>query len=134
MSEASAWATLRGHLKGPGVHIQRIEDSMSAGIPDCYVMHKGKGVWIEGKFLKALPKLPPTPLRIGLRPEQATWLENEHAAGGRAGVWIRVLDDGWWWCEGMMIRELVSGLCRDDMMSCFTHCGSAKELASEILR
>lgn len=129
MSEATAWSTLRGHLKRKGIHMQRIEDSMSAGIPDCYVQYRGGSVWLEGKFVRSMPKLKTTKLKVGLRAEQATWLEGEVLAGGRAGVWIRVLDGGWFWREGAGVRELVDGVYPDELERFST----AKEMAERIL-
>lgn len=107
MSEQSAWATLRGHLVGMDgrVHIQRLEDKLSTGIPDTNVCwqpepwcDRGYEFWLEGKFIRELPKRATTKVMVGtggLSAEQALWLETRQRAGGKVFVWIRVADHGW---------------------------------------
>ena len=85
---------------------------MSAGIPDCYVQYRGGSVWLEGKFVRSMPKLKTTKLKVGLRAEQATWLEG-----------------GWFWREGAGVRELVDGVYPDELERFST----AKEIAERIL-
>ena len=114
MTESSAWQTLRTHLKRPRTHIQRLEDSLTAGIPDASVCHDGREIWLEGKYMKALPKRIQTPIKPGLRPDQATWLENRERAGGNCRIWIRIVDLGWVlvWTD---FRRCVDGFTREDL-------------------
>jgi len=105
MSEASSWSTLRTHLMlfDGKVHIQRFEDKLTGGIPDCNVCWTPVGFkaknsiefWMEGKFVKELPKRATTKVKVGLRPDQALWLETRQRAGGNAFVWVRIADVGW---------------------------------------
>ena len=109
MSEASAWATLRTKLKAHGAHVQRFEDKLQAGIPDANFCRKGEEIWLEGKFLKEYPKRATTKVKVGLRKEQATWIENRIRAGGSAYVWIRE-PDGWRLVHGNFCRQLQRGI------------------------
>lgn len=135
MSEASSWSTLRGHLMNvdPGrVHIQRVEDKMTTGVPDTNVCLLGKEFWLEGKFIRDLPKRDSTPVKIGLRADQATWLETRHRAGGQCFVWIRVRDVGWMLFEDRF-RSLQDGIMLGDFMQEPVY-SSAKEMVGEIVR
>lgn len=90
MSEASAWATLRKSIAEYTQDIQRFEDVLSRGIPDTNFCYKGKEIWLEGKYVKALPKRNTTPLKVGLRPEQEAWLSRRSKSGGSCFVWVRI--------------------------------------------
>lgn len=99
MSEKSAVKTLRKHTLSecPGSHWQRLEDSISLGVPDINVAvvldtswRKNRGdLWIEAKELDVLPKRNTTPVRVGLRLEQKLWLEEGKKAGRRVVVAVR---------------------------------------------
>lgn len=117
MSEASAWTTLRSHLvkMGTRVHIQRLEDKLTGGIPDTNFCVDGVEVWLEGKFLKDLPKRESTKVKVELRADQALWLETRQRAGGYAFVWIRVRDVGWMLFDGRF-RALQDGIPLVDFM------------------
>lgn len=133
MSEASAWTTLRGHLVGMGgrVHIQRFEDKLTGGIPDTNVCwdpvwgtpHPGIEFWLEGKYVKALPKRQTTRVKVDLRADQALWLETRQRAGGKAFVWIRVADYGWLLFDSGF-RELRDGIPLGDFSKkpCYINC------------
>lgn len=97
MSEASAWTTLRSHLKAMEgrVHIQRFEDKLTGGIPDTNVCWNGIEFWLEGKFVRNLPLRASTLVKVGLRADQKLWLETRQRAGGKAFVWVRIADHGW---------------------------------------
>lgn len=80
MSEKSAVHTVHNHISRlPGVvHWQRFEDALQSGIPDSNIAWSGwpQDFWVEYKHLDPakLPKRSNTPVRIGLKPEQAVWL------------------------------------------------------------
>lgn len=134
MTEASSWSTLRGTLKRPGLHIQRIEDSMATGIPDTNLCYWGKEVWLEGKWVAALPKRLTTTVKVGLRVEQATWLEDRALAGGVCMVWIRITGRGWMLVRSDF-RKLVHGfLWEDARPNGWSLHETSKELAEEILK
>lgn len=88
MSEVNSRRTVVENFRALGAHCQRIEDILSVGIPDLNLCYKGSEPWVEFKFVKAedIPKRATTPLRIGLKPEQALWLNQRYAAGGRVAV------------------------------------------------
>lgn len=89
MAESSAWSTLRKNLDGSK---QRFEDKLAAGIPDTNwkSAELDCDVWLEGKHLKDWPVRPTTPVRVGLRKEQALWLKLRKRVGGKCFVWVRV--------------------------------------------
>jgi hypothetical protein len=104
MSESSATATLRAHLKASGSHVQRFEDKLSPGIPDTMAVISGFPVFLEGKFVKDLPVRDDTLVRFGAKGEprlthQRNWLVAHRKAGGLSFWWIRVRDGGWYLFE-----------------------------------
>lgn len=133
MTESSAWSTLRGHLKRPGVHIQRLEDSMATGLPDANICYRGHEIWLEGKYLGRLPVRLTTMVKVGLRAEQATWLEDRTLAGGTCMVWVRIEGEGWLLVENDF-RLLVGGVLWEDMLSKWLLFPNAKLMANYILR
>lgn len=123
MSEASAWTTLRSHLVGMDgrVHIQRLEDKLTGGIPDtnvCWSRDTRPGIefWLEGKYVKELPKRQTTKVKVDLRADQALWLETRQRAGGKAFVWIRVADYGWLLFDSRF-RSLQDGIVLSDFIN-----------------
>ena len=119
MSEMSAWATLRVKLKAKKAHVQRFEDKLQAGIPDANFCLHGTEVWLEGKFLKEYPKRETTKVKVGLRKEQAVWIENRILAGGDVYIWIRE-PDGWRLVEGSLCRSLQHGI----PLAAYRDCGT----------
>lgn len=116
MTEQNSTQTIKKYIKAwPKTHIQRVEDSMSPGIADMNVCHQGFEFWLEGKFLKDLPVRDNTLVRVGLTPEQATWLETRQRAGGCVFVWIRVRGYGWLLFEDQF-RELQHGIIKTEFM------------------
>jgi hypothetical protein len=109
MSEAAAWSTLRTKLKAARAHVQRFEDKLQAGIPDANFCLNGREVWLEGKFLKEYPKRETTKVKVGIRPEQATWHESRLLAGGEVFIWVRE-PDGWRLIGGYASRQLQKGI------------------------
>jgi hypothetical protein len=112
MSEVSMRHTMGKHIKalGDGAQWQRIEDSLSVGVPDIYCCYCGVSCWIEAKYVDPdkLPKRPDTPVRIGLQPEQAVWLRNHKLAGGQAYVVCKIGRE--WLCFSDHFERLATGV------------------------
>lgn len=90
MSESALWKTVKTSL-APFGRIQRIENRLSAGIPDvAYVLrprHDARAAsgWIELKYLPSVPNNLDRLLKIRhLTAAQALWLAAEANAGGHA--------------------------------------------------
>jgi len=88
-SEAALWTTLHGRIGDCG-HVQRFEDVASTGIPDLNWGWRGRESWIELKHRAAWPKRPGTPVRIGLRQDQADWLRARWTACSDAWALVQV--------------------------------------------
>ena len=84
--ESRFWAKLRKKLpKGSKAHIMRVENPAHPGTPDVNMCINGVEVWPELKRVKALPKLPETPVFTGvMRAEQRLWHMMRAEAGGRS--------------------------------------------------
>ncbi len=112
MSEVSMRQTMGKHIKalGSAAKWQRIEDSLSVGVPDIFCCVRGVNCWIEAKYVDPddLPKRSSTPVRIGLRPEQALWLRDYKLAGGHAYVVCKIGRE--WFCFDDYFEQLVTGL------------------------
>jgi len=85
MSEKQTWQNLKWAIdKVKGIHYQRIEDALTAGIPDLMLCYQGKVIFVELKQRDAFPKRPATPVRIGFKPAQYLWITKHQKAGGKA--------------------------------------------------
>ena len=101
---------LRAHLRDlivslPGF-VTNHEDKFQSGIPDTdfainintlsipghYFGTRLSG-WIELKYVHSRPKLPGTPIKIGLKREQRIWLKNRWKHGGDCMIIARIEDD-----------------------------------------
>lgn len=132
MKESSAWATLRSHLKRKGLHVQRIEDAISSGVPDTNLCYKGVETWLEGKIIRRLPKRETTPAYITLSKEQAGWLTARRLAGGRCYVWVRVANIGWLLIDDEFY-EAKAGLPWAELLQKHSFFKTARECADNIL-
>jgi len=91
MSERALHRRIVRALRQAGGHVQRIEDAISAGIPDInYCLPDGHEGWIEAKYVPRRPVRPTTPVRTCLTEAQALWLMDRWRAGGRAWLWVQV--------------------------------------------
>lgn len=113
-TEASLWRYIRDGM-GSRWHAQRHEDRLSAGVPDVSFALDGVDGWLELKVLSRWPTRPETPVRLGLRADQALWLRDRaKVGGGRCWVLGQVGRDymllPWW--RGPAI---VAGLTRVQM-------------------
>lgn len=137
MSENNATKTLRSHLQSMGAFVQRFEDKLSPGIPDTLACLDGVDVWLEGKFVKALPARQDTLVRFGARDEprlahQRNWIREYQKAGGLAFIWVRVRDadgsGGWYLFDD---SEILAGIPKEELMRSMNY-GNAKTLAIAI--
>lgn len=63
------------------VYRWKINDSFQGGVADAYYSGTNGDLWIEYKYLKALPKRSSTQITPALRPNQQKWLRDRHAEG-----------------------------------------------------
>lgn len=93
-SEKSTWASLK-RIVGDRWHATRIEDRLQSGVPDVSWGARGVQGWIELKYVPKPPVRLGTPFRIGLRPEQAVWLQQRGRVGNYCWVLARVQNLQW---------------------------------------
>ena len=121
MSESNATKTLKKALRVyPKIHFQRFEDKLTPGIPDLNFCYLGKEFWLEGKHLKTLPARGSSRVRFGQKGEprlahQCHWLNARKDAGGRAFLWLRI-DDAGWFVLNDGFRVLIDGLTKDALL------------------
>lgn len=114
MSERSVVRRLVADLRRRGAHVQRIEDAVSAGIPDVNFCVHGREGWVEVKWRSHWPRRPDTPVRTTLSAIQTMWIEDRRRAGGRAWVLLQVERDVFL-VDGNEAGELRNGLTRDQL-------------------
>ena len=66
----------------------KINDPYTGGKPDAYYCGPANDLWIEYKFIPALPKRPTTNINIGLSALQIDWLRC--LTGFKRPVWVVV--------------------------------------------
>jgi hypothetical protein len=111
MSEKRAYTLLKRHLVAgkPRRRLDRVENIISSGWPDCNGCFNGAEFWIEIKEPKE-PKRATTPLfgsNHNLSLEQRNWIKRQLLAGGLAYIYI---DTGNW-------RLLMGGSSADEINS-----------------
>lgn len=72
----------------PAIYRWKINDNFEGGVADAYYSCNGGDLWIEYKYLPALPKRPDTAIRTSLNARQKHWLDQRHAEGRRVAVVI----------------------------------------------
>lgn len=92
--ESELWTWL-SKLQSPELHIQRIEDSLAAGVPDVELCIAGACGWLELKT-GMYPVNADTPIRFPVRPEQVEWMNARGKAGGSAG-WLLLVSQRLLW-------------------------------------
>jgi len=87
-SEKQTWRNLKAALDSiqEPIHYQRIEDAVTAGVPDLYLCLNGVSYWFELKQLDAFPARASTPVQLHYRWNQVLWGRHELRAGGRYGL------------------------------------------------
>lgn len=82
------------HKKLPkNIYKWKINDNFAGGVPDAFyrsLAARGRPLWVEYKFLKALPKRPTTVVKPDLSSQQLAWLKQAKNAGEQAYVIIGV--------------------------------------------
>lgn len=91
--EARFWDSIKSKMPKPRDRLDRIENSISFGLPDVNGCLDGEDVWVELKAPKA-PFRPTTPLlgRSGNHPlllTQINWYARQRQAGGIAFILLR---------------------------------------------
>ena len=94
LESRNLWEPLRDNFKKlePGIHLQRIENSVGNGVPDTNGCLAGRDFWIELKVAKGN--------KVALTPLQAAWLRTRWNVGGRSFVLARKGDVLRLWAGG----------------------------------
>lgn len=87
-------------------HVSNLEDKFTSGVADTsfafdfscsgatgYSHSRFIRGWIELKYVRNLPKLYSTRVRIGIRKEQRIWLKERWRAGRDSMILARIIDD-----------------------------------------
>lgn len=70
--------------------VWKINDNFAGGVPDAFISGQSGSIWIEYKYIKALPKRPGTLLKTSLTKQQLLWLTRLTANGHKAWLVIGV--------------------------------------------
>lgn len=70
------------------VYAWKINDRFQGGVADAYYSGAAGDLWVEYKYLKALPKQPTTAVPVELSQLQRQWLRARHTEGRRVAVII----------------------------------------------
>ncbi len=106
ITEKSAYATFRRNIPS-GTRLDRIENLMVSGMPDCNLCIAGVEWWIELKCPKT-PARATTPLfsgNHGVSNAQIAWHDRQIRAGGNSGFLI-CTDNHWAFIHGRFAAEL----------------------------
>ena len=89
--ETNLWKWLKKLRKvyREDLHMHRVENSASPGMPDVEGNFFGNQFWLELKC-EARPADPDTPIKCRFEPGQLPWLRKRVLAGGRAFVLLQV--------------------------------------------
>ena len=85
MSEKNFWALVRGNLD---LNMYRVENRVSAGMPDIHYIDNGITGWIELKYMENFPKK--GRMRVGLKLHQSFWHNRYNDHGGKTWILIRI--------------------------------------------
>lgn len=110
MSENGMWLYMRKLFPQQGHgDWQRIEDSLSKGVPDVNYCIAGVEGWIELKYIEEWPKRDKTPVRFRWTKEQRIWAGRRLRAGGVVWVLLKVgLTRDWllFYCDELVRNNL----------------------------
>lgn len=89
MTEHSYIRSIHSRLRKdlPSVYVWKINDPYQGGVADAYYSG-ARDLWVEYKYLKALPKRATTRIEPGLSELQKDWLRARHAQGRNVAVII----------------------------------------------
>lgn len=103
------------HKKVPSsIYKWKINDNYAGGVADAYYSGNGGDLWVEYKYIKALPAKDTTLVRIGLSAQQKLWLSNRFKEGRKVVVVIGspdgtvILDVPENWNRDMQKHEFIS--------------------------
>ncbi len=85
--ESQFWAHIRDTNKSLGAYLERVENSVSLGMPDVHGVWELTSFWLE---LKVGEDLGDRIRARKVRPEQVTWQMNYAALGGKVATLVRV--------------------------------------------
>lgn len=90
----------------------KINDNYQGGVADAYYSGNKGDMWVEYKFLKALPVRETTPIKIGLTAQQRVWLNARHDEGRTVAVVVgspdgHVILEGKSWCKSMVRPDFI---------------------------
>ena len=107
-TEAAFWGRIVTGCWAPDRLLNRIENGVLDGMPDCYTVINGVANWLELKC-PSTPSRPGTALFSGahkLSPTQRNWLLAHRQAGGRG--WVGIETDGWVLLIGAQHADVVN--------------------------
>ena len=91
MSEQSLWRWIKqAKLTLPSLHMERVENSVGAGLPDVIGCYKWVPFFLELKCVWRLPKRASTPIDPKVRPSQREWHMNWANAGGESWFLVQL--------------------------------------------
>lgn len=90
----------------------KINDIYAGGVADAHYSGNAGDMWIEYKFVKALPKRPATMVPIDLSELQKLWHRRKHGQGRRVAVIVGspqggVIFEGLEWEEGICTADFI---------------------------
>jgi hypothetical protein len=98
--EANFWNTIRKNLP-KNCYAWRVENRVTAGMPDVYAIWEGLPIWLELKVIKANA--------VSLSPQQVAWHTAHSHVGGLSFILVKHLSSGTLFLfEGHRGREISS--------------------------
>jgi hypothetical protein len=99
-------------LLPPSTDAWKINDVFEGGVADAYYSGPAGDMWIEYKFVKALPKRPGTMVPIDLSELQKQWHRRRHAHGRRVAVVVgsptgAVIFEGLTWEKSIRSEDFI---------------------------
>lgn len=89
MNETGFIKSIHNHINKSDVHIWKIHDTFTGGVPDAMYSGKAGVLFVEYKYVKELPKKDASLIRHSLSPQQVIWL-NRMQQSVRAALIIGV--------------------------------------------
>jgi hypothetical protein len=100
MNETSFIKSIHNSIDKKSVHVWKIHDTFTGGVPDAMYSGKAGVLFVEYKYIKTLPKKDNTVIRHSLSPQQVIWLDrmrqSAHAAliiGAESNSGVIIVDD-----------------------------------------
>ena len=72
----------------PSIYRWKINDNFEGGVADAYYSGNKGDLWVEYKYIKALPKRSATTIKTSLSQQQKLWLSRRSEEGRRVAVII----------------------------------------------